>query len=156
MTRRRANSRHPHRKSRRARPATLPPAIYGRLRGNHRCRPPRRLVLRDALASALEMPVLLSRGPRGVHCFDEGNIGGPPKGLSLILTAQPACDVLIPGAGYSFGQLPLAFAMAAFDALQSRQQAVVRVHVAAGVESGLAEFEYVIYQALSSIRVLTR
>jgi len=46
--------------------------------------------------------------------------------------------------------------MAAFDALQSRQQAVVRLHLAAGVESGLAELEYVIHQALSNIRVLTR
>ena len=112
--------------------------------------------LQDELASALEIPVLLSKGPRGLHCFEERHNGRTPNGLFLILTAEPTHDVAIPGAGYTFGQLQLAFAMAAFDALQSRQQFVVRLHLAAAIEPSLADLDQVIHQVLSNLRVLTR
>jgi len=38
--------------------------------------------LQDELASALEMPVLVSKGPRGLHCFNEATIVEPPMSFS--------------------------------------------------------------------------
>src|SRR5262249_15783915 len=105
--------------------------------------------LRDIFASALEVPVLLARGITYLHSFERVLIEGPPNGLFLILTAHTAGDIPIPGAGYRFAQLQLALARAGLDALQSNQKPVARLHLAGGVESGLADFEQLVQQALN-------
>jgi transaldolase / glucose-6-phosphate isomerase len=112
--------------------------------------------MRDELASALDIPVMLNIGTRARHCFSESRTSSASNGLFLIVTAEAACDMAIPGAGYTFGQLQMAFAMAEFAALQSRQQPVMRVHLAAGLKSGLTELEHVFHQALSNTRAVAR
>jgi glucose-6-phosphate isomerase len=112
--------------------------------------------MRDELASALDIPVMLNIRSRARHCFNESPTNFASDGLFLIVTAEAACDIAIPGAGYTFGQLQMAFAMAEFDVLQSRQQPVVRVHLAAGLKSGLTELEHVLHQALSNTRAAAR
>jgi glucose-6-phosphate isomerase len=108
--------------------------------------------LREQLASRLGIPVLLSSGPRYLHYFEQVYKGGPPKGLFLILTSEPAEDIVIPGAGYTFGQLQLALAMGDFESFESRQKLVVRIHLTQGLEQSLAELEQVIQQALVNTR----
>jgi hypothetical protein len=61
--------------------------------------------VREQLASRLEMPVLLTAGPRYLHYFEQIYKGGPARGMFLILTIEAIEDVPIPGAGYTFGQL---------------------------------------------------
>jgi transaldolase / glucose-6-phosphate isomerase len=100
--------------------------------------------LRERLASRLGIPVLLSWGPRYLHCFGQVYKGGPPKGLFLMLTSEPGEDIDIPGAGYSFGQLHLALALGDFETLVSRKKPVVRLHLAPGLEPALAQLTQVV------------
>jgi hypothetical protein len=93
--------------------------------------------LREQLASRLGIPVLLSLGPRCLHYFEQVYEGGR-EGLFLILSSESAEDIVIPGAGYTFGQLQLALAIGDFE---SRQEAVVRLHLTQDLEQGLAELE---------------
>jgi glucose-6-phosphate isomerase len=108
--------------------------------------------LREQLASQLGIPVLLSTGPRYLHYFEQVYKGGPAKGLFLILTSEPTDDIVIPGAGYTFGQLQLALALGDFESLESRQKLVVRLHLTQGLEQSLAEVEQAIQQALGHTR----
>lgn len=100
--------------------------------------------LREQLVSKLGLPVLLSFGPRYLHCFGQVYKGGPPKGLFLLLTSEPKEDIDIPGAGYSFGQLQLALALADFESLASRKRPVIRLHLTQGAEQGLAQLAQVV------------
>jgi len=112
--------------------------------------------LREQLANKLEIPVLLSAGPRYLHYFEQVYKGGPSEGLFLILTGDATEDVAIPGAGYTFGQLQSALALGDFDALQSRQKLVIRLHLTRGAESKLGDMEQILQQSLSNTRVITR
>jgi hypothetical protein len=75
----------------------------------------------------------------------------PPR-VCLLLTGEPSQDVAIPGAGYTFGKLQMALALRDFDALESRQKLVIRLHLTGGAEQGLADVEQVIQQALGYTR----
>jgi putative hydrolase of the HAD superfamily len=97
--------------------------------------------LREELADRLNIPVLLSAGPRYLHYFEQVYKGGPSEGLFLILTGEPSEDLAIPGPGYTFGQLQMALALGDVDALQSRQKLGIRLHLTAGAEPGLADLE---------------
>jgi transaldolase / glucose-6-phosphate isomerase len=112
--------------------------------------------VREQIASRLGIPVLLSAGPRYLPYFEQVYKGGPSKGMFLILTGDAVEDISIPGAGYTFGQLQLALAMGDFDALESRQKLVIRLHLTRGAESGLDQVEQVIQQALTNTRGITR
>lgn len=106
----------------------------------------------EQVADRLKIPALLSFGPRYLHHLAQVFQGGPAKGLFLMLTGQPTQDVVIPGAGYSFGQLQLALAMGDFDTLARHQKPVLRLHLAEGVERGLPQLEQVIQRSLKHIR----
>jgi transaldolase / glucose-6-phosphate isomerase len=100
--------------------------------------------IRERLASRMGIPVLLSSGPRYLQYLEQVYKGGPPEGLFLILTHDPVEDVVIPGAGYTFGQLQLALALADFESLESCGKLVVWLHLARGVLQGLAEIEQMV------------
>lgn len=110
----------------------------------------------EQLASRLRIPALLSFGPRYLHNLGQVFQGGPSKGLFLMLTGQPPEDIVIPGAGYSFGQLQLALAMGDFEALTRRKKPVLRLHLTQGMERGLPQLEQVIQQSLKHIRAVDR
>ena len=112
--------------------------------------------LREQLAAWPGIPALLSAGPRYLHYFAQVYKGGPAKGLFLILTSEPTEDIAVPGAGYTFGQLQLALAMADFECLDSRQKLVVRLHLTQGLQQRLAEVEQAVQQALGNIRNTAR
>ena len=98
----------------------------------------------EHLASSREIPVLLSSGPRYLRYFEQVYKGGPDKGLFLMLTSESKADVAIPGAGYTFGQLQMALALADFESLEMRRKLAVRLYLTQGLERGLAEIEQVI------------
>jgi transaldolase/glucose-6-phosphate isomerase len=100
--------------------------------------------LRERLASTLGIPILLSLGPRYLRNFEQVYKGGPSRGLFLILTSEPAEDVGIPGAGYTFGQLQLALATNDFQSLVSRRMFALHLHFTQGLEMGLAEVEQIV------------
>jgi hypothetical protein len=98
----------------------------------------------DRLTASLGVPVFATFGPRYLHCFGQIYKGGPPKGLFLLLTSDPTEDIDIPGAGYSFGQLQMALALGDFDALANRRKFIVHLHLAKGLEQGLAQLNQVL------------
>jgi transaldolase / glucose-6-phosphate isomerase len=100
--------------------------------------------IREHLASSHGIPVLLSSGPRYLRYFEQVYKGGPDKGLFLMLTSEATADVAIPGAGYTFGQLQMALALADFESLEIRRKLAVRLHLTQGLEQGLAEIEQTI------------
>jgi transaldolase / glucose-6-phosphate isomerase len=70
--------------------------------------------------------------------------GGPSRGLFLILTTEPAEDIGVPGAGYTFGQLQLALALSDFESLESRRMLVMQLHCTQGLEQSLTELEHLV------------
>jgi transaldolase/glucose-6-phosphate isomerase len=97
--------------------------------------------IREYLASRHGIPVLLSSGPRYLRYFEQVYKGGPDKGLFLMLTSESTTDVEIPGAGYTFGQLQMALALADFESMEMRRKLAMRLHLSQGLEQGLAEVE---------------
>jgi transaldolase/glucose-6-phosphate isomerase len=107
----------------------------------------------ERLESALGLPVLATPGPSYLHTFGQVYMGGPAKGLFLLLTAAPARDLAIPGADYSFGQLQLALAQGEFESLGRRQRPVIRLHLARGIAPGLLQLETILNSALGKRRI---
>jgi transaldolase/glucose-6-phosphate isomerase len=102
--------------------------------------------LREQLVSRVQIPILLSSGPRYLRNFEQVYKGGPSRGLFLILTTEPQVDLDIPGAGYTFGQLQLALALSDFEALGARRMLVMQLHFTLGLEQGLLEFEHLAHK----------
>ena len=111
--------------------------------------------LRDHLVSSLATPVLIARGPRYLHGFGQIFKGGPAKGLFLFVTAEPAKDLAIPGAGYSFGQLQTALALGDFDSFGGLKRHAIRLHLPHGAEQGLLQLETVLNIALKKSHTLS-
>lgn len=61
-----------------------------------------------------------------------------------MLTSESTMDVAIPGAGYTFGQLQMALALADFESFEMRRKLAMRLHFTQGLEQGLAEIEQTI------------
>ena len=97
--------------------------------------------IREYLASNHGTPVLLSTGPRYLRYFEQVYKGGPDKGLFLMLTSESTGDVAIPGAGYTFGELQMALALADFESMEARRKLAMRLHFSQGLEQGLAELQ---------------
>ena len=107
----------------------------------------------ERLESTLGLPALATPGPRYLHAIGQVYMGGPAKGLFLMLTAAPANDLAIPGADYSFGQLQLALAQGEFESLGRRQRPVIRLHLARGIAPGLLQLETILNSALGKLRI---
>ncbi|HEV1995847.1 MAG TPA: hypothetical protein VGR03_16055 [Candidatus Acidoferrum sp.] len=110
--------------------------------------------IRERLESMLGLPVLVTPGPRYIHAIGQVYLGGPAKGLFLLLTAAPEKDLAIPGADYSFWQLQLALALGEFESLGRRRRPVIRLHLTGGAEPGLAQLETILNNALGKRRIV--
>lgn len=108
--------------------------------------------LRDRMRYALGMPVQVSTGPRYLHALGSTYKEGPPYGIFIVVTAEPAKDVAIPGADYSFGDLQLALALTEFEALEQAEKRTIRVHLWQLGENSLKQFADVVIQAVAQIR----
>jgi transaldolase / glucose-6-phosphate isomerase len=105
--------------------------------------------LRDRMEEALGVPVQLVSGPRYLYALGKLFKEGPPGGIFLIVTAKPANDIPVPGAGYTFGDLQSAFAIAEFQTLEILQKPVIRVDLTEGAQKGLKQFSDVVIQAMA-------
>jgi transaldolase/glucose-6-phosphate isomerase len=80
-------------------------------------------------------------GPRFLHSTGQLHKGGAPLGLFFQLTADHPQDREIPDWPYTFGQLIDAQAAGDFGVLESHQLPVLRVHLEADPDAGLAALE---------------
>ncbi len=96
-----------------------------------------RVLLRDTTHRA----TTLGYGPRFLHSTGQLHKGGAPIGWFLQLTADHPHDREIPGWPYTFGQLIDAQAAGDFQALESHELPVLRVHLGADPDRGLATLE---------------
>jgi hypothetical protein len=87
-------------------------------------------------------------GPRFLHSTGQLHKGGAPIGWFLQLTADHPADVDIPGWPYTFGQLIDAQAAGDFAALESHDLPILRVHLGADPDAGLAALERALAAAL--------
>jgi transaldolase / glucose-6-phosphate isomerase len=105
--------------------------------------------LRKKLAEKLAIPVLLAHGPHSLHHYSHLHRKGLPHGQFLVITAEPASDLAIPGASYTFGQLYRALALGEFEGLVQSDRFVVRVHLTGDIPVALENLGHVVSQALA-------
>ncbi len=103
-----------------------------------------RVLLRDRLGRA----TTAGYGPRFLHSTGQLHKGGAPIGLFFQFTADHPHDRPIPGWPYSFGQLIDAQATGDFQALEGHLLPVLRIHLGADPDTGLAAFERALERAL--------
>ena len=87
-------------------------------------------------------------GPRFLHSTGQLHKGGAPIGWFLQLTTDHPVDRPIPGWPYTFGRLIDAQAAGDFAAIEGHDLPILRVHLGADVEAGLAALERALAQAL--------
>ena len=76
--------------------------------------------------------------------------GGTPNGWFLQLTSEHPVDRPIPDWPYTFGQLIDAQAAGDFGAIESHDLPILRVHLGADIDAGLAALERALEEALST------
>ena len=87
------------------------------------------LALRDKIMARTKRAVLFGYGPRYLHSTGQLHKGDGNNGVFLILSADPATDIQIPGQHYTFGQLCNAQALGDFQALQAKGRRVIKIHL---------------------------
>ena len=92
------------------------------------------VLLRDRSGVA----VTLGFGPRFLHSTGQLHKGGAGNGLFLQIVDEPAPDLVIPEAGFTFGKLIEGQAAGDFQALSGRGRRVLRIRLGDDPEDGLA------------------
>lgn len=87
------------------------------------------LALRDRIMLRTKRAVLFGYGPRYLHSTGQLHKGDGNNGVFLILSAEPANDIKIPGQQYTFGQLCNAQALGDFQALESKGRRAIKIHL---------------------------
>jgi hypothetical protein len=108
--------------------------------------------LRIRMCSTLGVPVQISSGPRYLYPLSKVYKEGPADGMFIVITSEPAEDVAIPGASYTFGELQLSLALQEFESLEKFKKPAIRLHLLEGPEKGLKQLSDVVIQALARIR----
>jgi glucose-6-phosphate isomerase len=104
-----------------------------------------RALLREATGCA----TTAGYGPRFLHSTGQLHKGGAPIGWFIQLTSDHPVDRPIPGWPYTFGQLIDAQAQGDFEAIESHDLPIVRVHLK-DPETDLAILEAALAEALAS------
>ena len=89
-------------------------------------------------------------GPRFLHSTGQLHKGGAPIGWFLQLTSDHPADVEIPDWPYTFGQLIDAQAAGDFAAIEAHDLPILRVHLGADPDAGLAALERALAAALDT------
>ncbi|HSH21552.1 MAG TPA: hypothetical protein VK992_02895, partial [Candidatus Caenarcaniphilales bacterium] len=87
-------------------------------------------------------------GPRYLHSTGQLHKGGPPVGCFLQLVADHPADLPIPGSHETFGTLIDAQALGDFTSLEGHELPVLRVHLSADPDAGLAALRSALERAL--------
>jgi transaldolase / glucose-6-phosphate isomerase len=86
-------------------------------------------------------------GPRYLHSTGQAYKGGPDSGVFLVVTADHAKDLAIPGRKASFGTIELAEALGDFAVLNTRGRRALRIHLS-DAKQGLAQLAEAMDEAL--------
>jgi hypothetical protein len=105
-----------------------------------------RALLRDATANA----TTAGYGPRFLHSTGQLHKGGAPIGWFLQLTSDHPKPRPIPGWPYTFGQLIDAQADGDYAAIAAHDLPILRIHLGADPDAGLASLERAIGAALAT------
>ncbi|HEX5149103.1 MAG TPA: hypothetical protein VFW02_08480 [Candidatus Limnocylindrales bacterium] len=105
-----------------------------------------RAMLRDRTGRA----TTAGYGPRFLHSTGQLHKGGAPIGWFLQLTADHPADRPIPGWPYTFGELIDAQASGDFAAIESHDLPILRIHLGADPDVGLAALERALAAALDT------
>ncbi len=97
--------------------------------------------IRRLLAENLRVATTLGIGPRYLHSTGQLYKGGPNTGVFLELVSEPAHDLPVPGAAYSFRTLFLAQADGDFAALSERQRPVLQITLRGDTVAALERLE---------------
>lgn len=97
--------------------------------------------IRRLLAENLRVATTLGIGPRYLHSTGQLYKGGPNTGVFLELVSEPAHDLPVPGAAYSFRALFLAQADGDFAALSERQRPVLQITLRGDTVAALERLE---------------
>ena len=104
--------------------------------------------IRETVRQATRAATTLGYGPRFLHSTGQLHKGGPNSGVFLVVTADDAERVQIPGRRYDFGVLARAQARGDFDVLGERGRRVLRLHLGADVKAGLAVLRRAVSRAV--------
>ncbi len=104
--------------------------------------------LRAVLRDKLKVATSVGFGPRYLHSSGQAYKGGANAGVFLMITADDAADVPVPGHKYTFGVVKAAQARGDFSVLAERGRRVLRVHLGKDVKGGLAALYKAIQQAI--------
>jgi transaldolase / glucose-6-phosphate isomerase len=85
--------------------------------------------LRSHTCRRTKAATMLGYGPRYLHSTGQLHKGGPNTGVFVLITAEPAEDIPIPGEAFSFGTLELAQALGDFATLDTTGRRVLHVHL---------------------------
>jgi glucose-6-phosphate isomerase len=104
--------------------------------------------LRARLRDATGIATTGGFGPRYLHSTGQLHKGGPATGWFLQLTSDHPADLPVHGKHYTFGQLVDAQARGDMEALEAQDLPVLRVHLGADVDAGLAALDAAVAEAL--------
>ncbi|HTO10818.1 MAG TPA: bifunctional transaldolase/phosoglucose isomerase, partial [Candidatus Binatia bacterium] len=104
--------------------------------------------LRTLLRDALKVATSVGFGPRYLHSTGQAYKGGANSGVFLMITAEDAADLPVPGHKYTFGVVKAAQARGDFSVLAERGRRVLRVHLGKDVKAGLAALHKAVQQAI--------
>lgn len=85
--------------------------------------------LRHAIGIRSGLATTLGYGPRYLHSTGQLHKGGANVGVFILVTAEVAVDVPIPGEPYSFGVLQLAQATGDFESLNQTGRRALHIHL---------------------------
>lgn len=105
--------------------------------------------IRHRVRDVKRVATCLGFGPRFLHSTGQAYKGGPNSGLFLQITSEDTVDLPVPGQRYSFGVVKAAQARGDFQVLAERGRRLLRVHVGADVQAGLATLKSAMEQALA-------
>ncbi|HSP72312.1 MAG TPA: hypothetical protein VLN26_08085, partial [Gaiellaceae bacterium] len=78
--------------------------------------------LRTLVRDRLRLPTTVAYGPRYLHSTGQLHKGGPPTAILVILTAENAAELPIPGEPYGFATLKMAQALGDLATLRAAQR----------------------------------
>lgn len=105
--------------------------------------------LRARLRDATGRATIVGFGPRFLHSTGQAYKGGPNTGVFLQITHDADRDLAVPDRKYSFGVVEAATAQGDLEVLVERGRRVLRVHLGADVEAGLAALARAIEASLA-------
>jgi glucose-6-phosphate isomerase len=106
--------------------------------------------IRTLLRDQTQRATTAGYGPRFLHSTGQLHKGGAPIGWFLQLTSDHPADLEIPGWPYTFGELIDAQAGGDFGAIESHDLPILRVHLGADPDAGLAALERALAPALAT------